>query len=706
MTFYQFIKPKLKKICGISIISALIAVVLMPVLSSKADGARFNFKDGDYELLRGVNKTADESIWKDPVTGQAGDEFSGLIYYHNGTEGTSASNTRISLSIPAKTTNGAAVLSATVSADNAETITDTVVNGQIIGQSGLTVILPGESTLELVPGSVKWFPDSYQIDNPIEKPLPNGQTGNEITGAGINLGTIEGCWQFAGFVKFSFKTKKIVTPKFSVAKEVRNVTQGENTFAKSTLAYNNNDIEFRINIENTGADPLNLVVSKDALPGDLTFVPGTFKKAVGLGATQDLTDAEFASFVGAGLSLGNVLNPNQTVSYLFRAKAPLNIVSEKTVTNIVTVNADNIVASDNASVAMKVTVANVIKHKTAANNTTQEVVNIDASKDYITTSFNASAGDEITYKLTTVSQNNDTDNFVIEDGIADILEYATVTNISDGGTIVTGTTGNNAMLVCWPAVNLIKDQNILRTFTVKVKNPLPTTPKNGTSFDDKMFNQYGDIVIVSILRPQPPTPEVKLKLGKTVRNLTASESNFVKSNEALAGDILEYNISFANSGNTPADQVKFSDVLPPNVKYISGTTVISFNGRAERTVIDGLAGNGIIVETIPAGDSGYLKFRVVTSTSIAAGEILTNTVFLDYKDQKLSDTAATKIKKTVLAPSMVSGPAPSLPRTGAAGGVSFVFTFVAGIAGTFARYRQLLAEKLEVIKVAKDIRSL
>ncbi|MEK7096329.1 MAG: hypothetical protein AAB881_00015 [Patescibacteria group bacterium] len=703
MTFYEFVKPKLKKILGVSIASALLATVLMPVLNTAADGPRFNFKDGDYELFRGLNKTANETVWKDPMTGTAGDEFTGLIYYHNGVLETSATNTKIRVDIPTGTTNGQAVLSATISADNAETVTDTVINGQIIGRSGLTIVLPEDAALEFVPGSVLWYPDSYGVDDPQSQILPNGQTGNEITGAGINLGEIQGCWQYAGFVKFTFKTKKIVTPKLLVTKEVRNITRGENTFSKSTVAYNANQVEFKIDIQNTGTDPLQTIVSKDTMPVELSFISGTFKKVIGLGTYQDLPDADFAEFIGTGLNLGNALSAGGSEGYIFRARAEDNIASEKTVTNLITVTADSVTASDTATVLEKVTVANIEKHKSAVNITTGAAVLVSVSDDIATTSLTASAGDEISYKLFTSSKENPTSNYVIEDGIADILEYAEVTSISNGGSVVTGTSGNDSMLVKWPAVNIAKDQTVERTFSIKIKNPLPLMRQNGYSFDDKLYNEYGDIVIVTILRPTPPVKEVKLSIEKTVRNFTASESVYTKSNEAYAGDILEYNISFRNAGNAPADQVKFYDLLPANVNHISGTTVISFNGRAERTVIDGLVGNGIIIDSIPTGDSGYIRFRVLISATIAAGENLVNTVYLEHGTTKLNDSAATKIKQP--APGPVT-PTPTLPKTGAAASASFMITFTAGIAGSIRRYKKEISGKLEVMKITNGIRNL
>jgi hypothetical protein len=64
-------------------------------------------------------------------------------------------------------------------------------------------------------------------------------------------------------------------------------------------------------------------------------------------------------------------------------------------------------------------------------------------------------------------------NFVVEDGIADVLEYSDIVSISDNGVIVAGTTGNEAQMVRYPTTHIEIGQTVVRKFVVKVKKSTP-----------------------------------------------------------------------------------------------------------------------------------------------------------------------------------------------------------------------------------------
>ena len=117
MKLFSTIKKKFKYILGIAVAALMISQVVSPALGTQADGPRFNFLAGDHEMFRGLNVTAGEQVWKDPISGNAGDVMAGTVYYHNGIVDTTAENTRVKVSIHAATTNLSAKLTATISAD-------------------------------------------------------------------------------------------------------------------------------------------------------------------------------------------------------------------------------------------------------------------------------------------------------------------------------------------------------------------------------------------------------------------------------------------------------------------------------------------------------------------------------------------------------------------------------------------------------------
>ncbi len=665
-SFFSKLKPRVKYILGILGIAAIVSQGAFAFTKLSATTPRFNFLSGDYELLRGVNSTAGETVWRDPITGNAGDTFQGIVYYHNGMVNTTAENTRIKVTIPAQTTNKSANLTARISADNAETVADTIVDGQIVGLSGLTVNLDQNATLDLVPGSVKWYPN--QQNNPdVPVIFPTGQSGDEIVDtSGVNIGDIQGCWQYSGYVVFSFVTSQITVPGLDVDKTVRNVTAGEIAYVETTSAASDNEVEFKVASTNTGTATANDAVIKDSLPADLSFVSGSMKIYRG-GAviSENLPDTIATQIFTSGWNMGDLqVGAANADTLVFKAKAPSSILAAKSVTNTAEVSSSSLSDSDTASVSLVPDESsNIIPNKTAKNLTSGQIASPRTIAGRTVLATDALAGQSIEYTLITKNTGNATAvGYIIQDGIADILEYSDIISVSDGGSVVDGTSGNDVKLVKYPAIDIAGGQTVIRTFTVKIKDPIPGTPASGFHFDMQMYNQYGDEVIIFLSIPTPPQKYPILHVEKLVRDFTINEINFVDANSAIAGDTLEYKILFSNTGDGPADQVKFSDVLPANMNYIAGTTVISVNGEIEHTLPDGIISGGVMLDTIAAGDTGYIKFKVITDAGIANGTTLVNTASLTDNGVSISDTASTIFKALAV---QIAVPTTPLPRTGA-----------------------------------------
>lgn len=467
-----------KKGLKVFFLSVFLATNFLTFNLAEASGPRFNFLSEDHQMFRGSNLTRGEDVWSDPVSGQAGDAFAGLIYYHNGMENTFAENTRIKVTIPAMTENKTAKLSAQILADNAASVSDT-----------LTVNLDADARIEFVPGSVRWFPEA-EVTGRVARALPVGQTGDEIINEGINLGQIQGCWQFAGFVSFKFRTIRI-EDKIEKVKQAKNLKTNEE---------------------------------------------------------------------------GTVIS--------------------------------------------------------------------------------ARPGEEVLYTLTTKNTGNIDGIFTVSDDISDILKSAEVVEISDGGRVE-----NNR--VVFPEVTIKPDETVVRTFRVRVRSNLDPCE------DLKMINIYGNKVIVKITFPDIKKPV--LLISKKVRNFTLNETEFKDENFANPGDTLEYLVEFKNLGNLPADKVMIKDILSQYVSYIEGTTVISRSGGSEKSFIDGVVGNGVNIGTIASKEDGYIKFKVIVSSKVADGEILSNTAVLIYEKKEVSDEAKTIIKDKKI---VLREAEPILPVTG------------------------------------------
>ena len=678
MKLLSTIKKYGKYLLGIAACATIVSQLVLPAISMRADQPRFNFLQGDHELFQGLNASKDETVWKDPVAGEAGDIFSGSIYYHNGMVDTVAENTKIKVSIPTQTTDGSAKLTATISADNADSVSDTIVDGQIIGLNGLTVNLDKDANIAFVPGSVKWYPNRSATS----QALPFDQSGNEIvTSNGLNIGNIQGCWEYSGYITFAFRTiPKVQPPSLTISKTVRNVSKNQTNFSESVNAEQGDRVQFKIETISNGSSEATNVVISDQLPAELSVVSGSAR----LDKAGSISIISETALLSNGVNIGTLV-PGAKATVNFEATAPHSITNSHSVINTAKVTSGNIVLTDTAQVSFEPGVVNIVKSKSAYNQTQS----IDA------TTRAAGPGDTIEYTLVTRNTGNLRTDYVVDDGITDILEYADVISISDGGNVVDGPADTNeAKMVRYPSANIPAHGEIIRKFTIQVLNPLPNDPVNGFHFDDKMFNVYGNEILILIGRPTPPVKNPDLKIDKFVRNVTQNELDYVKLNTAFAGDTLEYKITFENVGNGPADYVKVYDLLPANVILDpSASAIISINGQ-ENSIAENIT-NGYTIKTLTPGDKGYIRFRAITNVAIADNEQLKNTAFLDDHGKVISAEASTIIKQKIVPISQNP-----LPKTGASAAV-LISTF-ASIFGTLNLV--YLKQKKALYKAATSIK--
>lgn len=101
----------------------------------------------------------------------------------------------------------------------------------------------------------------------------------------------------------------------------------------------------------------------------------------------------------------------------------------------------------------------------------------------------AGGGDVIVYSLSVKNTGSvEFKDFVFEENVNDILEYADITDFG-GGQI------NQDGFVTWPKIDIGAGQTITKKLTIKVKNPIPQTPASSSdpgSFDLTMTNVFYD----------------------------------------------------------------------------------------------------------------------------------------------------------------------------------------------------------------------
>lgn len=682
-----FQPKKHNKILIFTLMAAMFSQIFSPIQSTSAASAEFNHIPGDHELLTGTSDLNATTNFYNPVLGTAGQTFKGVIYYHNATmSDTAALNTNIKLHLPSISTNREISMWAEIDASNAIGPINSTDIGGVPGRKYLiTTLSDADARVELVSGTVEWYPENRALDLP-KTNFPNNQSGDEIIGAaGLNIGNIDSCWNHQGRITFQYRTIKLQSD-LRVDKTVQNISRGETAWNSTTTARPGELVGFKIAIKNNGNLAINGLDILDSLPGDLEFYntdPPIIKSIDGGVTYTPITDSGIVSrFFGTGTPIG-VLAENQEIIYKFKVKVPAFVAREQFAYNtaIVFNSTMNVRATAEVKLQPDLLPPTIVKSKIAKNlNTTIEGKELTAKPD-----------DVVLYTLTTKNTGGSPINMVIEDGVSDILDYADITDISDGGLVVNGTVGNEEKLVRYPAITIVAGETVVRTIKIKVHSVLTNTPELGFRFDYKMYNKYGDDV-VNITLPRPITAKPVLKVEKTVRNVTQSETAFAKSNFAKPGDTLEYKISFFNTGTSSAPYLKVTDILPSNVVFQNSTTVYSFNGEPEKTLSDGVTtSQGVSFNSLQANEFGYVKFKVTASATLANNENLVNTAYASSLDLSSSDTATTIIRKTTT-PVVPVTPNSPLPQTGPSTAViSLLSALLMAVVVMFMQYKKVLS---------------
>lgn len=255
-----------KIIKNIIVLGSMLGLLTLSVPVAKADALvpKFNWLPDDNKFLTGKVEGSNLD-YADPVTANTGDVLDVSLFYHNGVENSTAVNTVIKATLP-NDLSKQHIISGSVKADNSAEFT-----------GNMTVNSDTNTKLAFVPGSVKWYPNRMDTQDPVGANLPNGQNGDTIVTTGINIGDIQGCWQFSGHVKFKVKLSgEAIVPKatLQIIKDVRKANT--DAFIDRVIANPGNQVEYRITVRNidgvVSAHNLNVA---DTLPQGVTYVGPT-----------------------------------------------------------------------------------------------------------------------------------------------------------------------------------------------------------------------------------------------------------------------------------------------------------------------------------------------------------------------------------------------------------------------------------------------
>lgn len=265
---------------------------------------------------------------------------------------------------------------------------------------------------------------------------------------------------------------RIITSKTGV-----NTTRGAD--ATQVVARENDKITFTVRVSNAGGTAKS-VAMKDDLSQVLNFAT--------------LINKGGGTLSGKTLSWGTInVAPQATIerSYTVQMKKSLlNTTTECKMTNTFIDKAITI------RVGCKTPPADIVVSKTAQN-TTQG--NVDATKT------TAKANDRITFTLTAHNKGGTAKEFIFDDTLSDVLEYAKLVNT--GG----GTFNAESKKLNWPAVTIEPGKKEVRTFSVQLLSSIPATPQgisDNTSYDCRIDNTfYEAFVSIPVECPAPKIVE-------------------------------------------------------------------------------------------------------------------------------------------------------------------------------------------------------
>ncbi len=328
------------------------------------------------------------------------------------------------------------------------------------------------------------------------------------------------------------------TATVSVTKLVRNVTQGQSSFTKSTTAAPGDILQFQIQVNTFGNTAAQNVVVTDSLPSNLSFVSGS-------SATNNL----------GNMNAGSTQSVTLTASLSSENSFACGSTSLTNTVQVTSSNAGN--ASDNASVSVN-------RNCNTNNNNvtlslTKLVRNVTQGQTIFTKSISAQPGDMVQFQIQVTASGNTTANNVI---VTDTLPN----NFS----LVSGNTTSNL-----GSINSGNTQTILITAQAANESSFPTGTTswiNTAAVNSSNAGSASDTATVIVNRNVPNSTFASLSITKEVRNLTTN-TNFSNFTNASVNDQVQFRISVTNTGNGTANNVRVTDNLPSGLINMNGDLV-------------------------------------------------------------------------------------------------------------------------------------
>ncbi|MCR4753483.1 MAG: DUF11 domain-containing protein [Candidatus Saccharibacteria bacterium] len=594
---------------------------------------------------------ASKNHWTDNTQVENGKEYVVRMYVHN--------NAASNLNLTAKDVKAYVVLPTT-------TGTEITVSGKITSSNADPVSVWDETTfkskngekfnLAYVDGTAKYYNNAGTFKLGTSVFTNSGQ----LLGYSKMDGNIPGCIQYSGYLTFHVKAQFASKPELTIQKEVKIL--GDSTWSEQVKAKAGDTVRYRIHVKNTGNVQLTNVHIRDILPTGLTYVKGSTLLANttnpnGISVSDNITK-------DGGINVGTY-NANGDAWVYFNATVNKS-VSEECGNTILRNVAQT---SAGSSTGTREDTADVIvEGKTCKDGFTIDKKVKNAAGEYVETA-NLKAGETAHYRIAFKNTgDNELKNVVLKDTLPSKMTYVKgstkIGSTAAGDGIVSGEGLNIGNVAAGKSVYIYFDAKVNAGVGEDCADATLTNIVEGKYNNDDKTSKT-DTAVVKVDGKECKDGFIINKMVQADGGKEWSENVTVK-----AGDKVRYRIQFKNTGETTLKNVVIRDLLPSNMTYVKGSTILYNSANTNgKTLADGIVSTeGINIGNYAKGTEATIYFYATVNASLKDNcndSTLTNTVKGKYNNDsktEKSDTADVTVPgKDCKEPT----PTPYLPETGA-----------------------------------------
>ncbi len=520
-----------------------------------------------------------QSDWSNGLQLDAGQRGVALMYIHNGAannlpaEQTTAKNVKITTTT--ETTVGSTHrISVKFQGDNTNTV-----------NQSFTIHTPSNAKLEVESNSGAIYDHLGKLV---------GTSGLNLGNSTYTLGDMNACFEYSLFLSFRFKVVTENTPTedadLSITKNVKSL-DNSSSFAKSISADENEQIQYRVVVRNTGNETAKNVTMRDNGVSGINIDEDSVK--VYDNDDDLMSTSDWDGELPGTLELGDLdVNEKRTITY----NAEVNDNSGS-FTNTAVADASN---TDSVSDTAKVTVS-TSNDDTDREITINKVVKHSSKSSSFSESIDAEEGDRVIFRLTVKNTGNaDIRNVKVTDRLPSGFKFDDSVDSDADDINFSGST----LTAEFDRINegdseVIEFAAIVEEDNGEVCNTARVTGDNVNSDEDK--------ACVDVDTKNNNSGSAKITLSKRAHNDTKNSD--ATSVNADRGNYITYTLTTKNTGNSTKNNYVISDDLSD---ILALADVVDLNGGK-------LSGNTLTFPSvdIKAGQTVTKTFRVQVKTSLA-----------------------------------------------------------------------------------------